>query len=237
MESKAEQFTRDGYIVLDNFFNEDELDLAWKEVAIKATGDWRLATHPSKKEDGSLEEEASYNTLRAENHNESIQKIGEATEAAKTSTKMCYVFVRTYNPQVDNAFRALVLSKIDLISEITGEPLNGFYSAFTSCYEQGCFLSPHTDEFVTAEHRPNIAFALNITKEWRWEWGGLLHLFDKSPWDNGEVIKVVKPCYNSLVLFKLPRWHYVSEVAGSAAAKRLAFSGWLNFTQKIPETP
>jgi Rps23 Pro-64 3,4-dihydroxylase Tpa1-like proline 4-hydroxylase len=72
-------------------------------------------------------------------------------------------------------------------------------------------------------------------KEWRWEWGGLLHLFDKSPWDNGKVIKVIKPSYNSLVLFKLPRWHHVSEVARSANAKRLAFSGWLNFVPKTPE--
>lgn len=235
MVSKAEQFARDGYIVLDNFFNEGDVDLAWKEVALKATGDWRLTTNPYKKVDGSLVYEPSYTPLQAENQNESVQLVGEATEAAKTATLMCYVFVRTYHPHVDKAFRDLILSKIDLISEITGEPLNGFYSAFTSCYEQGCFLSPHTDEFAESEHKPNIAFVLNLTKEWRWEWGGLLHLFDKSPWDNGEIVKVVKPSYNSLVLFKLPRWHYVSEVAGSAAAKRLAFSGWLNFLAKTPE--
>ncbi len=237
MDSRAKQFARDGYIVLDNFFNEDDIDRAWKEVAIKATGDWTLSTHPSKKEDGSVEQEATYNFLRPENHDESVNRIREATEAAKTSTSMCYVFVRTYNMQVDKPFRELLLNKIDLISEITGEPLNDFYSAFTSCYEQGCFLSPHTDDFDTAEHIPNIAFVLNLTKEWRWEWGGLLHLFDRSPWENGEVIKVIKPCYNSLVLFKLPRWHYVSEVAGSADAKRLAFSGWLNFIPEIPESP
>lgn len=235
MLSKTEQFTRDGYIILHNFFNEEDVDLAWKDVSIKAMDDWRLTTNPYKNTDGSLVYEASYTPLLGEYRNQSEQLIGEATEAAKTSTLMCYVFVRTYTPHVDKAFRDLLLSKIDLISEITGEPLNDFYSAFTACYEPGCFLTPHTDEFIEAEHKPNIAFVLNITKEWRWEWGGLLHLFDKSPWDNGKVIKVIKPSYNSLVLFKLPRWHHVSEVARSANAKRLAFSGWLNFVPKTPE--
>ena len=234
MENKAEQFDRDGYIVLDNFFNEDELDLAWKEVVINARNSWRLATNPYKKEDGSLDWNPHYISLSPENTDAMTKRIEEATVAARTSTKMCYAFVRTYDQKVDKPFRDLMLSKINLISEITGEPLNNFYSAFTSCYERGCFLSPHTDEFKDADDIPNIAFVLNLTKEWRWEWGGLLHLFDKSPWENGTVIKVIRPAWNSLVIFKLPRWHYVSEVGGCAAEKRLAFSGWLNFTQQTP---
>ena len=233
MKNEVEQFARDGYIVLDNFFNEDELDLAWKEVVINSRNSWSLATLPYKKEDGSLVWKPYYSPLFSENTDDMRKCMEVATETAKTSTGMCYVFVRTTSQNNSKPLCDLLLSKINLLGEITGELLNNFHEVFVSCYEQGCFLSPHTDEFSKADPIPKIAFVLNLTKEWRWEWGGLLHLLDKSPWEKGIVVKVVKPSYNSLAIFKLPRWHFVSEVAASAGTKRLAFTGWLNF---IPET-
>lgn len=223
---QAASFARDGYIVLENIFNEEELDLAFKEVLIKATGNWNFVTYPYKKSNGEYHYDSLHTPLLPERHADSIKRLGEAVEAAKSSTKMCYAFVRTSNNEIEKPFRDLMVGKFPFISNIVGEPINSFYATFTSCYEQGCFLTPHTDDFKI-DSPPTIAFVLNVSRDWRWEWGGILHILDKSPWDNGEVIKTIKPTYNSLVLFKLPKWHYVSEVATCAPTKRLAFSGWL----------
>jgi len=222
----AASFARDGYLVIENFFNEDELDLAFKEVLIMANEAWQLATYPYKKEDGKYHDGSIHTPIDKQDSTETIKRLGEAVEAAKTSTQMCYAFLRTSNEEIEKPFRDLMVGKFPLISNIVGEPINSFYAVFTSCYDRGCFLTPHTDDFKI-DSPPTIAFVLNVSRDWRWEWGGILHILDKSPWENGEVIKTIKPTYNSLVLFRLPKWHYVSEVATCAPGKRLAFSGWL----------
>ena len=45
--------------------------------------------------------------------------------------------------------------------------------------------------------------------------------------DDNSIAKVAVPTYNSLVLMKLPRKHFVSEVAQTVTGTRQAFSGWL----------
>jgi Rps23 Pro-64 3,4-dihydroxylase Tpa1-like proline 4-hydroxylase len=94
---------------------------------------------------------------------------------------------------------------------------------FVSIYDVGDFLSIHPD--------PNydVAFILNLTKDWKYEYGGCLTVFDK---DKPEVIL---PKFNSLVLMFLGDEgidHYVSEVSKLAPHPRIAISGWYNRTDK-----
>lgn len=90
---------------------------------------------------------------------------------------------------------------------------------FASIYDVGDFLSIHPD--------PNydVAFIFNLSKDWRYEYGGCLTIFDEG------VPKVILPKFNSLVLMYLGEGgidHYVSEVSRLAPHPRIAISGWYN---------
>lgn len=87
-------------------------------------------------------------------------------------------------------------------------------------YMPGHFLKKHTDT-VPGQYR-EIAYVLNLTKDWQADWGGLLNFMD----EDGNVTETYMPTFNSLTLFKVPMWHYVSYVAPSATAPRYAITGW-----------
>jgi SM-20-related protein len=87
-------------------------------------------------------------------------------------------------------------------------------------YMPGHFLKKHTDT-VVGQYR-EIAYVLNLTKDWQADWGGLLNFLD----EDGNVIDTFMPAFNSLTLFRVPMWHHVSYVAPSAGAPRYAITGW-----------
>ena len=90
---------------------------------------------------------------------------------------------------------------------------------FASIYDSGDFLSQHPDPGY------DVAFILNLTKDWKYEYGGCLTVLeDDKP-------RVVLPKFNSLVLLFLGDEgieHYVSEVSRLAPHPRIAISGWFN---------
>jgi SM-20-related protein len=89
-------------------------------------------------------------------------------------------------------------------------------------YLSGHFLTLH-DDVVATEGR-EVAYVLNLTRGWRPEWGGLLHIADERQQD---VLETITPEFNSMVLFRPPRWHFVSQVASFAARPRYTLTGWM----------
>ncbi|MDB4308132.1 2OG-Fe(II) oxygenase [Gammaproteobacteria bacterium] len=89
-----------------------------------------------------------------------------------------------------------------------------------TCYDKGCFLGNHRDD-----HHPGnrVAFVLNMTCEWKLDWGGLL-LVENKP-DNPPVI--LPPLWNSLSLIRIPVNHTVSGVTQAATEHRYSITGWL----------
>ena len=91
---------------------------------------------------------------------------------------------------------------------------------FVSCYGEGDFLSMHADK-----QKGGCAFVLNLTENWRPEYGGLLHVKDH---ESGHYIAIV-PEFNSLMVMELGEDgldHFVSEVSKHAPNSRIAISGW-----------
>jgi SM-20-related protein len=41
------------------------------------------------------------------------------------------------------------------------------------------------------------------------------------------VLETITPEFNSMVLFRPPRWHFVSQVASFAARPRYTLTGWM----------
>lgn len=120
-----------------------------------------------------------------------------------------------------NMFREFVNSAqyLKVMHTITGENDVTHMSLDATCYDKGCFLGGHRDD---ANHQNVVACVFNLTSNWRPDWGGMLMLFEP-----GTEPIVVRNIWNSLNLFKVPRYHCISVVSPAAAEKRYALSGWL----------
>lgn len=110
---------------------------------------------------------------------------------------------------------------LNVMRTITGEQRIIKTSAQATRYSAGHFLTLHND------HQDNelryAAYVINLTREWKPDWGGLLHFID----EDGQVTDTVCPQFNCISLFKTPRLHCVSSVAPYVQAQRLTITGWL----------
>ncbi|NMN03519.1 MULTISPECIES: 2OG-Fe(II) oxygenase family protein [unclassified Novosphingobium] len=110
---------------------------------------------------------------------------------------------------------------LDLFRTLTGEPAIRLVDGQATRYLPGHFLTCHDDN-VAGKNRV-AAYVLNLTPQWRVEWGGLLMFHD----DAGDVQRALAPRHNALHLFRVPQRHSVSQVTPFAGAPRLAITGWL----------
>lgn len=109
---------------------------------------------------------------------------------------------------------------LQLIRAVTGIGSIMGADAQATRYMAGHFLRKHNDQ-VGNQYR-EIAYVLNLTKDWKPEWGGLLQFMD----EGGTVTETYMPTFNSLTLFRVPMWHHVNQVAPSVSSARYAITGW-----------
>ena len=118
---------------------------------------------------------------------------------------------------------------LDQIRAITGDPRPAYVDAQATRYRAGHFLTTHDDDLAGKDRL--YAYVLNLTPEWRADWGGLL-LFQGL---DGHVTDGLVPCYNALNLFSVPQLHCVSQVASFVTASRLSVTGWIR--SRRPDAP
>jgi Rps23 Pro-64 3,4-dihydroxylase Tpa1-like proline 4-hydroxylase len=104
--------------------------------------------------------------------------------------------------------------------EVTGIPDIKFADAQATRYRPGHFLTEH-DDAVDGKNRC-AAFVLNLTHNWRADWGGLLMFIG----EDGHVEEAYTPRFNALNIFTVPQRHSVSVVAPFAATERFSITGW-----------
>ena len=104
---------------------------------------------------------------------------------------------------------------------VTGEPRVAYVDAQATRFLPGHFLTQH-DDGVAGKDRL-YAYVLNLTPEWRADWGGLLLFTD----GDGHVAEGYTPAFNALNLMRVPQAHLVSEVASYAPVPRLSVTGWI----------
>lgn len=110
---------------------------------------------------------------------------------------------------------------LDFARRVTGVPQIAFADAQATLYRPGDFLTTH-DDAVEGKSR-HAAYVLNLTPEWRVDWGGLLAFPD--PY--GHVAEAFGPAFNALNLMRVPTPHAVTQVASFAGAGRYSITGWL----------
>ena len=109
---------------------------------------------------------------------------------------------------------------LDFVWRLTGDDRAVYADAQATRYEAGHYLTQHDDRKPEAGRL--YAYVLNLTPEWRSDWGGLLNFIDK----DGHVAEAYTPTWNALNLFSVPADHAVSSVAPFAGAARLSITGW-----------
>ena len=97
----------------------------------------------------------------------------------------------------------------------------GFADAQVTRYGPGHFLTSHDDAVSGKDRR--AAYVLNLTREWRADWGGQLLFFDEA----GNVTGGFTPSWNALNVFRVPALHSVALVAPFAKGRRTSITGWL----------
>ena len=90
--------------------------------------------------------------------------------------------------------RKLLTSSLfmSLITSITNIQISQLQTMFLARFSSGHFLSPHSDK-----GNGKIAFVINLTRNWKPQYGGNLHFLNSS---RDEIIKVITPKFNSLIL-------------------------------------
>lgn len=116
---------------------------------------------------------------------------------------------------------------IGFVRGVTGDDRIDFADAQATRYRPGQVLTAHDD---TAPGKNRLyAYVLNLTREWRADWGGVL-AFEG---ENGHVEEGFAPAFNALNLFAVPMRHAVTQVASFAPRDRLSITGWLRSNQPV----
>lgn len=114
-----------------------------------------------------------------------------------------------------------------LVQGVTGDDRIDFADAQATRYRPGHVLTGHDD---AAEGKNRLyAYVLNLTRDWRADWGGVLAF--EGP--DGHIEAGFAPVFNALNLFAVPMRHAVTQVASFAPRDRLAITGWLRSQQPV----
>lgn len=110
---------------------------------------------------------------------------------------------------------------IGFVRAVTGDERIDFADAQATRYRPGHVLTGHDD--ASPGKNRLYAYVLNLTRDWRSDWGGLL-AFEGA---DGHIEEGFAPAFNALNIFAVPMRHAVTQVASFAPRDRLSITGWL----------
>ena len=110
---------------------------------------------------------------------------------------------------------------LDFVKAVTGASAIAYASAQATRYRPGHFLNQHDDGNGRGRL---VAYVLNMTPNWRLDWGGAL-LFSDRP---GHISEGYPPAFNALNLFSVPQEHLVGFISPFAGAARYSITGWFS---------
>jgi len=111
---------------------------------------------------------------------------------------------------------------LETIRKITGFTDIRYADMQATRYSKGHFLTEHDDN-VAGKNRL-AAYVVNLTPEWRSDWGGALVF----PGD-GTNSESFYPKFNALNIFAVPQKHAVSIVSPFCPAHRYSLTGWFRY--------
>lgn len=223
-EQLATQYQQQGFVKVTNALTESTLSTLHDFINEQAQ--WNLAlNHHGKHQD--------FNNLEVAKWPDEKKRQLEEVVFSQASDGFQYLYeaipiydIFHQNLMPDHFFNDIVRflnteATLDFFREILAAPHITFMDAQLTRFSAGHFLNTHNDD-VNDKNRV-AALVINLTKQWRADWGGALHLLD----DEQQIEQSFLPSFNEINIFKIPRDHYVGYVSPFATGKRLAITCWL----------
>lgn len=218
------QFLKNGIVTIENWLDKSYAEELWDHLDTMPQDWWSVSSRPAVDQDMHI-------TRWVDENSDYIDICNDSAREAFSRGEFSYIFRRTNDDHVDECrchecvFREDLLSNevvgfLDYVTEFKVTQIN---ELFASWYDEGDFLSPHSDG-------PNgvLGFVYNLSKDWKPHYGGNLHFQDNE--DETKIERINVPKFNTLTMFDLGttmgHMHFVSEVAKGVPSKRLAFAGW-----------
>ena len=224
LESIAKTYFRDGRVVITNALPPDVADSLHAELSTRVP--WSLAYRRG--DESKRMDAGDYAALSGERRRLLLQEAYEEAASAFQFVYESYMLITAYleDPDMPTPLKALVetlnsVATRQILGTLVGRDDVRKVDGQATCYRSGHFLTYHDDR--RKDHGRLAAYVLNLTPNWRSDWGGLLHFMDPT----GRVSGTVVPAFNQLTLFRVPQGHCVSLVAPFASAPRLSITGWL----------
>lgn len=233
-EELAHTFAASKSIVIEDFLEPDFAEELYKFFTVDMDSTWWFASFRGPafgdSNDKTYREGGVQSLQRIEKNQEKIDFETQKTYHSLSKGLFSYVFDRTTAhkgtcPCQECNFRKYLGSTtvLDFFSALTCKHLTKKGELFCSKYSSGQFLGPHHDL-----NKGKVGFVLNLTKDWKPEYGGLLHFLTD---DYKHVTKVVLPEFNKLTLFEIPKKgipHFVSHVNPGIKLNRISYTGWFS---------
>ncbi|MGH2506908.1 MAG: 2OG-Fe(II) oxygenase [Gammaproteobacteria bacterium] len=222
-ERLSVDFSRNGRYQIENFLTLEAAETLYQCLATEVR--WDLAYQ--KGTSGATLSKAVFDSMNRGERNAFMQNIHLTARDGYQFAFNSYMMITAYREQRDPN---LYLHKateflnsqecLKCIRSITGVDNIIRANAQATRYLPGHFLKQHTDDYV--ERGRELAYVINLTKNWQAHWGGLLQFMDS----DGKVIDTFLPRFNTLSLFRVPTSHCVSLVAPFATSARYSITGW-----------
>ncbi|HSW75824.1 MAG TPA: 2OG-Fe(II) oxygenase family protein [Candidatus Saccharimonadales bacterium] len=217
LETYKQSWQQDKIVVIQDLLCEEDAEKLYDYLNHVPEESWRYSLHPY-----------IHNWYIFDNTPENQDHIKNGLESSKQAYQrgeFSYNFRRFEDYEKDDVtIKTLLKSSqfCNLIKQITNLTVTATVSVFASRYDAGSFLSCHSDG-----DRGQIAFVLNLTKNWKKEYGGNFELIN----DNWIGVKrEIIPEFNTFYFFDVNnngKPHRVTKVEEDITNNRIAFSGWM----------
>ena len=224
-----QEYQKNKKLVVENFLTEESAEKLYKFLNSEMPEDWWSASF----KDFASDSKGYGNVKHLYRTKKNIPEINQQLKLSHTrflNGEFSYFFDRTLGDHFDKCtciecdYRKFLnhADTISWFSELIDFTLTSAGEFFASRFLQDHFLSPHHDH-----EKGKIATVLNLSKNWKPEWGGCLHFMKP---DYRTLTKIVQPSFNKLSLFDIPTSngipHYVSHVTRGCTEGRISFTGW-----------
>lgn len=224
IEQAAQSFAATGHVRLENAFAPETAEALHRHLDEELEW-WRVVNQGERTWDLGPE------SIAAMADGGDAPLLDAVYRGAREGFQFLFDSVRVSDEEAERTARGLLLDRLvdamndaanlGVLRRITGAEDIVRADGQATRYLPGHFLTGHDDD-IDGKGRI-AAYVINLTPQWRTEWGGLLQFHDEA----GDVTWGLKPRYNAIHIFRVPQLHSVSLVAPFAPHPRLSITGWL----------
>lgn len=225
LEPLRQQLQRNGYVQISDFIRPEVL--ARIETEVKQLP-WDMAYVAN----GKTVKQPVKEVIALPAQGQAELFAGIAHEAAQNQYAFCYdsyMLVTHYlkKTNVNSVFHQYVEQlchpqTVSFMQALTQNPHIIKADGQVSRYLPGHFLKSHDDNGAPVGQVRAAAYTIGLSKNWQPDWGGILHLQNTDL----SIRQSLVPTFNTLTVFSVPQYHFVSQVANYCPAARYSLVGW-----------